>query len=245
MLDSVATLQFAWFLTGAQPPSSMQLFQDMFGREPDNFQKLQPPQAPFPLTVQGFVDGETEHKLQSHAGRVDYIISGVQVGPETPLLSVRPSELLTQALEKASRAAKAIGNINRAAVVLTFAEKLESSNDASEFFATLFDGAVDFKDTSDVHFQINRPIKGNGMPDMNRILKWTADVMHVQLVNFSGSTVLNEPSSATQLLQLNYSIDVNTVPSATIYGPHEHDSIFSQLSSAALDKMHLRNLREL
>lgn len=247
MLKNVGMLQLSWFTTGMELASPMRLFSEIFGREPDAFQKLQPPQVPFPITVQTFEHNGVEHKLQSYAGRIDYLVSGVQRSQEIPVLPTTPEQLLSEALGKTARGAELIGNINRAAIILTLTEKLGSLDEASDFFTRLFGGAVNFSGSSDLQFQLNRPIKrALGVTDINRLLKWTCNTVQVQ-------QVLNHPGSFTQILAgdmveyllLNYMIDANTVASSVAYPPSEHHAIFSKLASIALDQTRIKKIQDL
>ncbi|MBB3288138.1 MULTISPECIES: hypothetical protein [unclassified Rhizobium] len=246
MLESAASLQLVWFTTGAELASPMHLFHEMFGRDPDAFQKLQPPQAPFPMTMQAFEDNGVEHRLHSHPGRIDYLISGVQRTHDIPLLEAKPAELVGEALKVAARGAQDIGNINRAAVILTLSKKLGSSSEASDFFTKLFGGVVDFSGSIDLQFQMNRRIEG-GLEgtDINRLLKWVCNTVQVQqVVNLPGTFGQTLASELVEYLQLNYMIDVNSAVSASIYQPSQHQAIFSKLASVALDQVQFAKIQD-
>lgn len=235
MLQNARSLQLAWFTTGAEAASALPLFTAMFGREPDAFQKLQPPQVPFPITVQAFVKDGIEHKLQTYSGRVDYIISGVQQAPELPLLPGSVDAHLQSALATAKLGFGVVGNINRAAVILSLAEKVPSLQAGADFFTGLFDGAVTFAEQTDLQFQMNSRLHGvGGQSSVNRLTRWTCDsIQFQQIVNLAGGAGGTISSEIVEMFYINYTIDVNTVPSADVISPSEQESLFATLADQA------------
>lgn len=247
MLQKARMLQLAWFTTSPEPSSPLALFAEMFGREPDAFQKLQPPQAPFPITVQGFVEDDVEHKVQSYAGRIDYIISAVQQAPELPLLEAPVDELLARGLTAVDRAAGFIGNISRGSIVLTLSEKIHSMEEGARFFTSLFGGSVNFEDKTDLMFQMNRRTKGHlEVTDINSVHRWNTEALQVQqmaiIPGFAGTTA---GGGLVDMLYLNYMLDVNTVPFNGVFNSSEHAKVFAALAEITSKSAQLDTIQDL
>ena len=235
MFNQARSLQFVWFLPG-DPPSSTELFNALLGSEPDGFQKINPPHAPIPVTVVHVVRDELVHKLQSHYGRVDYFVEPIGNAQELPLVS-NPALHIDETLERIPGVSNLVGDIVRAALVITLAKPMDTVEQAGEAFTNVFSGKFDFTQARDLSFQMSRRLAGTSVGDVNRLLRWWSDtISFMPMVANSFSPMILQ--NATERHYMNFMVDVNTVPSPkTQFSPSEHLSVFKELATIARELM--------
>jgi hypothetical protein len=235
MFKQAQSLQFVWFLPG-DPPSPVKLFDGLLGSEPDGFQKVSPPQAPLPLTVQHMVRDGIVHKMQTHYGRIDYFIEPVQNGPALGLIS-DPIRVMDETLRRISAFSEVVGDIVRGAVVANLSYPVASIDEAGSMFTRLFGDKFDLSGTREINFQLSKRRSGSAVGDLNRLFRWSTEtVTFAPMVGNALPSMLL--ANATETHYLNYMIDVNTVVSATSRFTHkEHVSVFETLTAEVKNLM--------
>ncbi|MGA1831636.1 hypothetical protein [Rhizobium wenxiniae] len=229
MFKQAQSLQFVWFLPG-DPASPVKLFDGLLGGEPDAFQKIFPPQAPLPLTVQHIVRDGLVHKVQSHYGRIDYFIEPVQNGPSLGLID-DPMKVMNETLERILSFSEVVGDIVRGAVVANLSHPVASIDEAGGMFTQLFGDKINLSGAREINFQLSKRRSGSAVGDLNRLFRWSTEtVTFAPMVGNALPSMLL--ANATETHYLNYMIDVNTVLSSTSrFAPKEHIVVFEALTA--------------
>lgn len=241
MNDRVRSLQIVWFIP-AEPPAPFKLFEALVGQQPDAFQKMGPPQSPFPVVMESAVKNGVQHRLQSHSGRVDFFLEGVGGNP-IAVLPEAAGVYLEFLRSKIEAAAPIVGKITRLAVVVTLARELEGLPDIAASFGGLFSNKLSLDGARDLNFQISRPTTVDGL-DINRLLRWTGEVASFQ--QFVNGWPQNLLISTVDSYYLSRMLDVNTVPKdGELFGPELHGDIFAKLASVASSLIEVQRIEDI
>ncbi|MBP1859779.1 hypothetical protein [Rhizobium herbae] len=228
MFDKARSIQIAWFLP-FEPPAPAELFDAITGQEPDAFQKVSPPNAPFPIITQVVNRGNVQHRVQSHIGRVDYFIEAIATEQPVGMLDA-PLVHLAQALSRIALIGETLGEVTRVAIILNLCEKVGSFQESAAIFNKLFSNHITLTDDRDLMFQTSRRT-GDSTGYFNRLLRWSTEYFSFQQI------VNGVPAAGMSLVEsyyVNYMIDVNTVPAENvIFQPSEHSELFARVAAIA------------
>lgn len=213
------------------PPSALDLYRQVWGEEPDGFQKQTNPLAP--SVAHGNRAGLTAGCVAQPA-RIDFNLTpssskqeGVQEDPSFPL--VEDTDLLRTELSRiidAVRKNTTLSSVVRVALGVQFLALMPSSAEANAVLIAHIPKqyCVKVTDEEDFVFQVNRPYPSRSAEGIktNFITKWSVD--RLQILTFAVSAGVPTTTSAqshasgsqtAEFIAASVNFDINNVPTAT------------------------------
>jgi hypothetical protein len=186
--------------TGPQLPSAIELYRQVWGGDPDSFQKQANPLAPSVAQGirNGFVVACTAQPL-----RFDYTVGPIQPNDSQASLALIDdfrgfrAELnhVTHTISQSSQSF----SVSRAACSAQFAREAANHREANGFLMAVMPEPYRLKltDEEEVIVQVNRPVRGD--PSMNFITKWSVE--RLQFYSIALDATSGQPSSTNRLIK--------------------------------------------
>jgi|ERR1700733_12208628 len=216
-------------------PSPALLFRQVWGNDPDAYQKAANPMAP--SFAQGKVN-EFAATCAVHPTRIDLQVMGQQ-GPESvgTLTVVEDTAGLHGEMAGIIHAVGSMGiNCSRAAIYIQLVTLTPDVKTANQVLIGVIPKTygIQIQDEEDFIFQVNRPYKSAAVPtlEMNSILKWSLEKFQViKLIVPPGGIASPASGSITnpenqEFITASLSFDVNNRPARL--GSHDQESVLSE-----------------
>lgn len=240
MFKQARSIQLAWFFDGEAPPAS-KLAAAFFDGDPDNLNKLTPPQVPFPMTVQSVMREDVVYRVQSYFGRIDFFIERASFTPELNLIS-DPVSVLQDALQRVKVLAELVPVINRASIVVTLTEPMSDADAATAAFAQVLSRKVELEGARDLMFQASRRVSDTPHGPVNRLLRWWSESL--SFVPVAQATVPHL-TSAPEHHYVNFMMDVNTAQAPGVtFNQEQQPSVFLLLSDVTSDLLSIESMED-
>ncbi len=235
--------------------SALEYFKQVWGAEPEQFQKSTNPMMPSVAQARrnGIVIGCSMHQT-----RVDFNLTAL-----APSLSFAPSNILQiqdakifnsemEQILQAINGASGWGDFNRIALNVHIQNQQSNISEANKSLSEAIPEKyrLGITDEEDFILQINRPYmstKVNGVR-VNTITKWSVDRFRILQLNFGpGNTVgpqgSNQVPMSKDLDVASISIDVNSLPTEKELPPTKQAELLREAQGVAMTQVYERSLQ--
>lgn len=206
-------------------------FRSAIGLLPDQVQRQRPPATPVPIVVASATENGTQFKVQAVPGRVDLFVEPVSNDPRS-FPAFTDFGIIPESLSKAKAFCHSTGSSTyRQSFIVRLAKRLPDATGFGDEFVRILGVQNNLSGASDLVFQMNKIVR-LGQYDINRVLKWAAEVAQFQQISFSPAMPGQPSGSLVGLAHfVSYVMDINTVPSGRAFDAGGQISVLEKLAS--------------
>ncbi|UCI06281.1 hypothetical protein [Mesorhizobium sp. B1-1-8] len=232
--NEIHALQFAWFTPEDKATKDIETtFRSVTGLDPDQVQRQRPPATPVPILVASATQSTTgtQFRIQVVPGRVDLFIEPLSNDPlQFPYFS--DFGIIPESLAKAKSFCQFTGSSTvRQSFIVRLAKRLPDASAFGPEFRKILGVDYDLGGASDLVFQFNKIVR-LGQYDINRVLRWAAEIAQVQQVSFAaGSQGIPAGAVVGTAHMVSYVMDINTVPNGKSFDAGGQISVLEKLGS--------------
>ncbi|MDR7148028.1 hypothetical protein [Rhizobium sp. BE258] len=218
--------QFAVFTQPHEKQDAFQVWLDLFGSPPDNYQKATPDPLNPATQATGTFAGY-QFQVQCAAGRIDVFLLGTSGPLSFPVIASAEASLAV--LREKANALAASRSVLRLALINQSFEDHQTLESANLRFSEVTD-LTDIPDNAqDLNFGINvRKSFDNPTVALNRLCRWISMVKQMMQIQI-GPTGAQEPLAPIEQPSLIFNLDLNTVIRPLPFNPGSVSGIIEHL----------------